>query len=80
VLDSISKLTGCRVDEIRPTHRLVEDLGVDSIIAVNMFSLIEEELNSELPEGCEGSLVGLATVGELIDIVTALMAERVDRS
>jgi acyl carrier protein len=67
VVHSLAQLTGHPVHEISETDNLVEDLGVDSFLSVNLLLEVEDRLKSRLPEGCEGSFVDIRTVGELIE-------------
>jgi acyl carrier protein len=51
---------------ITPATRLREDLGVDSIDAVELAVSIEEIFNIEIDSGVA---VSIATVGQLIDLI-----------
>ena len=73
VVDSIAQLTGRSAHKISNTDNLVDDLGIDSLTATKLFSRIEGTLGIALPEGSEGSLVGIDTVGELIDRLGTLL-------
>jgi hypothetical protein len=41
---------------------------------LNLLKAIEDRLGTMLPEGCEGDLVGVRTVGELVDRLVAVLA------
>jgi acyl carrier protein len=79
VIASIAQLIGRRPDQISDKDNLIDDLGVDSLIAVNLLSSIEARLAVRLPEGSESSLVGIWTVGELVERLTLVLADG-DRS
>jgi acyl carrier protein len=67
VFQAISSLTGRAVERIARSDDLATDLAIDSLIAVKLLEAIEDRLGTRLPEGCEGSLVGISTVGELVE-------------
>ncbi|MBQ7339968.1 MAG: acyl carrier protein [Clostridia bacterium] len=55
--------------EISRDQELVQDLGADSLDAVEIIMNIEEEFNIEIPEE-EASKI--KTVGEIIDVIEKL--------
>ena len=77
VVTTIARLTGRGAADISETDDLVDDLGIDSVMTVDLLSRIEEELGVMLPEGSEGSLVGIWTVGELVGRLTMLLGDSV---
>jgi acyl carrier protein len=59
-----------------PDDRLVEDLDLDSLDAIDMLSLIEVELGSAFNlEKVSESLSDVVTVSDLIDRVEAVLRE-----
>jgi acyl carrier protein len=66
VVSSLAQLTGASRSEISDSADLVDDLGVDSMMSVNLLMAVEDTLNARLPDGCEGSFVDVRTVGELV--------------
>lgn len=56
---------------IKPTHHLREDLGLDSMAVIEMLYRIEEVFNLQIPDE---DLVGLTTVGHVIDYVQGRVA------
>ncbi|MCC6967794.1 MAG: acyl carrier protein [Nitrospira sp.] len=56
---------------IEPTHHLREDLGLDSMAVIEMLYRIEEVFNLQIPDQ---DLVGLTTVGHVIDYVQGRVA------
>jgi acyl carrier protein len=56
---------------ITPTHHLREDLGLDSMAVIEMLYRIEEVFNLQIPDE---DLVGLTTVGHVIDYVQGRVA------
>ena len=56
---------------IKPTHHLREDLGLDSMAVIEMLYRIEEVFNLQIPDQ---DLVGLTTVGHVIDYVQGRVA------
>jgi acyl carrier protein len=75
VIASLAQFTGRSAPDIRDTDNLIDDLGVDSLVAVNLLSTIEEKLGILLPEGSEGSLLDIWTVGDLVGRLSALFAD-----
>ena len=48
VLEMIFEVTAVPVQEIKPEHRLREDLGMDSVRAMELVSMLDEELGVEV--------------------------------
>jgi acyl carrier protein len=74
VVDAIAELTGNPAAAISDEDDLVDDLDVDSMLAVNLLVAIEDRLGSALPDGCEGSLAATRTVGELVRCLAVAFA------
>jgi phthiocerol/phenolphthiocerol synthesis type-I polyketide synthase C len=68
VVASIAELIGERPDRINDNDRLT-DLGVDSMVAVNLLVAIEGRVGMRLPEGSEVPLMESQTVLELVEKV-----------
>lgn len=45
----VSQLSTVREHTIRPEHRLREDLGLDSVSAMELLSMLAEELDLDVP-------------------------------
>ncbi len=58
---------------LTPTSRLGEDLCIDSLTAVELLMVLEDEFDIALPEGEVGDL---RTYGDLVDAVTERVAPR----
>lgn len=56
---------------IKPTHHLRDDLGLDSMAVIEMLYRIEEVFSLQIPDQ---DLVGLTTVGQVIDYVQRRVA------
>jgi acyl carrier protein len=74
VVEAIAELTGCSSERILDTDKLAEDLGVDSMVAVNLVVAIEDRVGSRLPDGYESALVDVRTVGILVDRLASAFA------
>jgi acyl carrier protein len=72
VAEAIGEFTGHPVDGISDGDDLAEDLGVDSMSAVSLLIAVEDRFGVMLPEGCEGRLVGIRTVGQLVEQLAAI--------
>ena len=77
IIAAIAELVGRRADQISDKDNLIDDLGVDSRMAVSLLSSIEDRLELQLPEGSESGLVGIWTVGELVERLTSMLANDV---
>jgi acyl carrier protein len=75
LVESIAELTRSSASRIGDGDDLVEDLGVDSMVVVNLLMTIEDNLGVRLPEGCESSLVGARTVADLTDRLMGVLAD-----
>jgi acyl carrier protein len=72
VVESLGMLLGIDAAGIVDGDNLVKQLGLDSLNAANCVVEIEERLGTRVPEGREGELVDVTTVGELIDRLVAV--------
>jgi len=50
VTDIIVEQLGVNADQVKPEAKLVEDLGADSLDAVELVMAIEEEFGIEVPD------------------------------
>ena len=72
VAGAIGDLTGHSLDRISDADDLADDLGVDSMASVNLLVAIEDRVGTRIPDGAEGSLVGIRTVGDVVDRLVSL--------
>ena len=72
VKEIVAEYTSGPPDEIREHHRLVEDLGYDSLALVEMGMELEEHFDVSVPDEF-GEQV--RTVGDVIDGVRRLLGE-----
>lgn len=61
-------------DAMKPDARLYEDLGLDSLDAVDMVVLFEQRFGIKI--GKDSSIVAIKTLGELHDYVIGKMAQK----
>ena len=66
----ISEQLGHSLDEIQPDTSLVDDLGADSLDAVEVIMAIEEEFSIEIPDE---KFENLETVQDIVDLVETLV-------
>ena len=71
--DIIVDVMGCNPDEITMDTRLLEDLGADSLDAVEIIMGIEDELGITVPQE-ELESKNLATVGDVYELINDTMA------
>lgn len=75
VFETIAKiicehLGSLKLDEIEPETSLVDDLGADSLDAVEIIMAIEEEFSIEIPDD---KFENLETVQDIVDLVESLV-------
>jgi acyl carrier protein len=78
LVESIAELTRSSANRISDGDDLIEDLGVDSMVVVNLLMAIEDRLGVMLPEGSESSLIGARTVADLTERLIGVLG--VDRT
>lgn len=66
VTDIIVEQLGVNADQVKPEAKLVEDLGADSLDAVELVMAIEEEFNLEVPDE---EAEKLQSVGDILSYV-----------
>ena len=69
VVAAIAEVSHRSAEQIADSDDLVDDLGIDSTLAVSLLITIEDHIGVTLPDGCEGQLAGARTVGALTDAV-----------
>lgn len=62
----LSQVCSVPVERLTPETRLVQDLGVDSVMTLDLLLDLEESLNIEIPEIDAAEMV---TVGQVLDYV-----------
>jgi acyl carrier protein len=72
VAEAVADLTAYPTEKITDADDLFDDLGVDSMLAITLLVTIEDRLGATLPAGCEGRLVGVRTVAQLVDCLAAI--------
>lgn len=68
----VKRTLGLRVNEVRRDHRLIDDLGCDSLHLVEIPNAIEDLYEIEISDDETGALV---TVADLIAIVDRKLRE-----
>lgn len=72
VIKVVADLLKIQPAKIQKPSRFVQDLGVDSIVAAEILSTLEEKYNIEIPEE---KMKELFTVQDLISYVHSLLPE-----
>jgi acyl carrier protein len=49
ILSMMAQLTTVKATDIKPEHRLREDLGLDSVCSMELLSMLAEELQLDVP-------------------------------
>lgn len=68
VKDIIVEQLGVNADQVKPEAKLIEDLGADSLDAVELVMAIEEEFGLEVPDE---EAEKLQSVGDILTYVKA---------
>jgi acyl carrier protein len=69
----ISQLVPVKPEDIKPEHRLREDLGMDSVASMELLSMLAEEL--ELDVGVE-DVADVHTVGATVALAETFLAKK----
>lgn len=59
---------GVKPEQVVPNASLVEDLGADSLDTVELVMALEEEFETEIPDG---EAEKITTVGQIVDYIKA---------
>jgi acyl carrier protein len=73
VVNIISQLVPVKLEQIKPEHRLREDLGMDSVASMELLSMLAEEL--DLDVGVE-DVADVHTVAATIALAKKFMAQK----
>ena len=68
VKELIAETLNCDLEQVTPQARLAEDLGADSLAAVELSMALEEEFGVTI---ADEDLPGLKTVGDLVEYMNA---------
>ncbi len=71
IIEALAEYLKRDAASIKPTHHLRDDLGLDSMAVIEMLYRIEEVFSLQIPDQ---DLVGLTTVGQVIDYVQGRVA------
>ena len=66
VTDIIVEQLGVNADQVKPEAKLIEDLGADSLDAVELVMAIEEEFSIEVPDE---DAEKLQSVGDILSYI-----------
>jgi acyl carrier protein len=69
----IVKHIGCNADEVMPQADFVDDLGVDSLDAVELVMAFEEAFDLEIPDE---ELEQIRTVQQAVDYLTVMTVKK----
>ena len=71
VTEIIVEQLGVTADQVKPESKMIEDLGADSLDAVELVMAVEEEFGSEVPDEEAEKLI---SVGDIISHVEKAQA------
>jgi acyl carrier protein len=72
IKELVAEVTEREPDEVRDDARLKEDLGVDSLLAMELMLLIDKQFSIEIPEE---EFDKLLTVDDAVPVVQRYLAE-----
>lgn len=67
VKEMLAKQLNIEVKNIKPTSKIVEDLGADSLDMIEMLMSLEEEFNISVPDDKADGLKTVADIAKFID-------------
>ncbi len=70
IRDFIIEITSCEADEVTMEAALKEDLGMDSLDAMELVMMIRDELGADIPEDKLGEIVTVKNVVDFVDSIT----------
>jgi len=73
VKKAVSEILGTPVDQIKPEHLFVEDLGAQSIQSVELMAAFEEEFDLEIDED---EAMAVKTVGGAVEFIKNCIKEQ----
>lgn len=73
VTEIIVEQLGVTADQVKPESKMIEDLGADSLDAVELVMAVEEEFGIEVPDEEAEKLI---SVGDIISHVEKAQADR----
>lgn len=70
VKDIIVEQLGVNADQVKPEAKMIEDLGADSLDAVELVMAIEEEFGIEVPDEEAEKLVSVGDITSYVEKVS----------
>lgn len=63
IIKMISSKLGKKIEDIKPSSRLIEDLGADSLDIVELLMMLEDEYGITIPDQ---DAMKLSTIGDIV--------------
>jgi acyl carrier protein len=70
VKDIIVEQLGVNADQVKPEAKMIEDLGADSLDAVELVMAIEEEFGIEVPDEEAEKLISVGDITSYVEKVS----------
>ena len=70
VKDIIVEQLGVNADQVKPEAKMIEDLGADSLDAVELVMAIEEEFGIEVPDEEAEKLISVGNITSYVEKVS----------
>lgn len=67
IKDIVVELTGCDASKLMPDAKFIDDIGVDSLDAVEIIMGVEEEFGVEIPDEAAEKLMTVGALTRYID-------------
>ena len=75
VTELIANVTGRDVEELKPDANLWQDLGIDSIKAIEIAVAIEKKFNVRIPDD---QIPQIVTIEQAVQVIQNLLEEKPD--
>ena len=71
IISTIAKQLGKRVENIKPEHRIIEDLGADSLDIVELLMTLEDLYGITIPDDVASNLPTVHAIVTYLDNIVA---------
>jgi len=69
----VAEIVECDLEDVTPNARFVEDLGMDSMQALEILAAVEKEYKIQLPEEYLGKI---STLSELLKLTKGFLSKK----
>ncbi len=69
IINLVAEKLGKKVEDVKPTSRLVEDLGADSLDVVELIMAFEDEFGVSLPDE---DIANMKTIEDIVKFINGM--------